>query len=477
MRQRRKGTLEKVEPPVVAGRVPPNDLDAEAAVLAAVLLERDVLARVLEILKPEYFYSEANGRIFEAASRLLEDGSTVDIVSVASWLRDRDRLAGVGGAKYLAQLSDATPAVANVMDHAAIVHEKWRTRQLIATCQRVAAEAYGDTGPTQDFISAALESVEAIATNGVKAPGEVLGAVLQSYWAKFDAKPIGFKTGYVDIDRKLGGLQPGRKYVIGARPGVGKSSLARGIGRNVAALKEEGVPRLGVVIFALEMMAEETAIGMLCTEAHVDQKKLGAKFCNAQEYRDLSEASATLANLPIVIDDQTGLTAMDIRARAKMYAREFQRRKEPTELGLIIIDQIQLVRTAGRPGSTRQQELGEVSRSLKNMAKDMKVPVIELAALNRDSEKEKRRPVLSDLRECGDLESDADVVAFLHRDMRTPEERAGETGKGRPRELPDEGVCEFIIRKARVGETGIVGLRFTPHCTRFDSLAESFSDD
>ena len=459
----------KREPPVIAGRVPPHDLSAEAAVLSAVLIEK-ALDTVSGIVTAADFYSEGNGRIFQAAVDMAADGRPIDIQTMASWLRDREYLQEVGGASYIMQLAYEVPMMANVAAYAETVRDKARVRRAIAACQRIAAEGYGDVGPVNDFLEAAERTLGDVAMHGRRSVAQYLGAALQTIWSNVvagGAKPTGIPTGFVDVDRKLGGLQRKRTYVIGARPGVGKSSWARALAMNVSSIDTGTDPRHGVLIFALEMTREEIALGVLCSQAGVDPKRLAQALCGDAEWAALTDVVPSMANLPILIDDTSSLSLTDIRARTKMAQVDLAKAK--TRLAVVIIDQMQLVKTAGKKGASRQQELGEISRGLKQLAKDMDVAVIELAALNRDSEKEKRRPQLSDLRESGDFESDGDVVAFLHRDMRTPEEK--ESDKGKRGDVPEDGVCEFIIRKARVGETGLVSLKFTARCTRFDNFA------
>src|SRR4051812_15611949 len=242
---------ELVAPPTVAGRVPPHDLDAEAAVLSAILLSRDALDRVLEILKAEHFYSDANGRIFEAAQALAVSGTPIDIVSVSSYLRDREKLAQIGGASYLAQLADATPAVAHVGAHAQVVYEKWRLRQLIATCQKVAAEGYGDVGVVQEFIDAAEQDIYQLARTASSSSAQPLATVLRAAFQQITAaaergdRITGISTGYEKLDAKTAGLHNGDLMIIAARPGMGKTSFVLNLGVNVASPRTVASPGPG----------------------------------------------------------------------------------------------------------------------------------------------------------------------------------------------------------------------------------------
>lgn len=295
----------RLEPAIVAGRVPPHDLDAEAAVLSAIMLSRDALDRVLEILKPDHFYSEANGRIYMAAQELASQGTPIDITTVASWLRDREWLAQIGGPSYLAQIADATPAVGHVAAHANVVYEKWRVRQLIATCQRVAAEGYGDIGPTQDFIDGAEQAIYELArtaqTNSAQPLSQVLKAAFEQITAAAERgdRITGISTGYEKLDAKTAGLHDGDLTIVAARPGMGKTSFVLNLGVNVASPRsvaqpgpgesghgiERYEPGFGVCVFSLEMPREQLATRMVCSEGRVDLGKLRQGFLQPDDWR------------------------------------------------------------------------------------------------------------------------------------------------------------------------------------------------
>ena len=275
---RRDTGLRKVEPPIVAGRVPPHDLDAEAAVLSAILLSREALDRVLEILKTEHFYSDANGRIYEAAQCLALAATPIDIVSVASWLRDRERLAQVGGPSYLAQLADATPAVAHVAAHAQVVYQKWRVRAVIATCQRVSAEGYGDVGDPEAYVDGAEQAIYALARTSQKKSAQPIHGVLRRAFLQITAaaergdRITGVATGFERFDGMTAGLHDGDLTIVAARPGVGKTAFVLNIAANVASsrvVKTHGQERVepgsGVAFFSLEMPEEQLAVRMVCS--------------------------------------------------------------------------------------------------------------------------------------------------------------------------------------------------------------------
>ncbi|KYF51290.1 replicative DNA helicase [Sorangium sp. So ce854] len=486
MMERRGQRPQRIEPPIVAGRVPPHDLDAEAAVLSAILLHRDALDRVLEILKAEHFYSEANSRIYEGAQELAAAGTPIDIVSVASWLRDRERLAQVGGAAYLAQLADATPAVAHVAAHARVVYEKWRVRQLIATCQRVAAEGYGDVGVVQEFIDGAEQAVYQLARTPQGTSTQPIAQVLKAAFEQITAaaergdRITGISTGYEKLDAKTAGLHDGDLTIVAARPGMGKTSFVLNLAVNVASPRavsspgpdemghgvERHDPGFGAAVFSLEMPREQLATRMVCSEGRVDVGKLRQGFLQPDDWRRLTEAASFLSTLPIWIDDTPAISLLELRAKVRRIQAEYDRAPSNgsagRRVGLVVIDYLQLMK--GRDGvNSREQEISEISRGLKQLAKELKVAVIALSQLNRAVETrttKDKRPQLSDLRESGAIEQDADNIIFIYRDEYYNAETTNQ-----------KGIAELIVAKQRNGPTGKVLTRFTSSCTRFDNLA------
>jgi len=476
----RSALAKRLEPAMVAGRVPPHDLDAEAAVLSAVLLSREALDKVLEILKPEHFYSDANGRIYEAAQQLALEGKPIDIVSVASWLRDRERLAQIGGPSYLGQLADATPAVAHVGAHAAVVYEKWRLRQLIATCQKVAAEGYGDVGVVQEFIDGAEQAVYELARTASSSSIEHIGDAIRSTYEQMAAatergdKIAGISTGFERLDAKIGGLRVSHLNLVAARPGMGKTTFVLNLAVNVASQrsrkfrgKEILLHGPGVGVFSLEMPKQELTARMVCSEARVD---LGRHQCNAllpQDWRKITDASVLISPLPIWLDFCPGLGLLELRAKVRRLQAEYNREETDIaperKVGLIIVDYLQLMK--GREGITsREQEISEISRGLKQLAGELGVAIVANSQLNRKVEEQPgkaKRPQLMHLRESGALEQDADTVIFIYRDEYY-----------NPETTNAKGIAELIIAKQRSGPTGRVFTRFTDSCTRFDNLSE-----
>jgi replicative DNA helicase len=487
---RARSREEAPAPPSIGGRVPPHDLDAEAAVLSAILLERDALDKVLETLSPEHFYSEANRRIYEGAVELSAKGVPIDIVSVAGWLRDRDRLPQVGGSAYLAQLADAVPAVAHLETYARMVKEKWRIRQLIATCQRVAAEGYGDVGEVQAFIDEAEQSVYEIARTPEASSVQRIEPIIRSVFeqitelARRGERITGVPTGFERLDAKTAGLHDGELTIVAARPGMGKTSFVLNIAVNVASprtiaeerpdldLLEDAAageareePGMGVAVFSLEMPREQLASRMVCSAGRVEVGKMRQGFLQDRDWNNLTQAASFLYRLPIWIDDTPSLGVLELRAKVRRLQAEYDRKTAEGEgtkrIGLVIIDYLQLM-SGSQYVSSREQEISEISRGLKQLAKELRVPVIALSQLNRAVEtrgSKDKRPQLSDLRESGAIEQDADNIVFIYRDDYYEQDSV------------QKGVAELIIAKQRNGPTGKVKVRFDAAYTRFDNLA------
>ena len=437
------------------GRVPPHDLDAEAAVLSAVLLDADAFDRVQETLAPEHFYADANRRVYEAVLDLKSSiGQPVDIVSVATWLRDRNRLAQVGGTPYLAQLADATPAVAHVENHARIIKEKWRTRQLIATCQHVAAQGYAGVENVQEFIDAAEQAVFDIArvpsTSSVVSAKDAIHQAFDilTETARRGGGVTGIETGFTGLDRLCSGLHRGDLYVVAARPGMGKTAFVLNLAVNIAeyAAIEKNVP---AAIFTMEMSSEQMTLRMISSLGRVSASHLRTGQFNDEDWSRIDSAVSMMSGASIFIDDSGALTPTEVRARARRLKREHN-------LGLIVVDYLQLMQVAGTV-ENRATEISEISRSLKALAKELDVPVIALSQLSRAVEQRNdRRPLMSDLRESGAIEQDADVILFIYREeVYAPDK---EEAKGR---------AEVIIGKQRNGPIGTVSLTFLGRFTRF----------
>ena len=486
--QQRRGGGDRFKPQVQAidlgGRVPPHNDEAEAAVLSAVLADGRALDAVLEFLQPEHFYSDANRRIFEAAIELHSRGQPVDVQTVAAWLRDRERLQAIGGIAYLSKIIDATPAVAHVAAHGKIVKEKSRVRRLIETCQMVAAEGFGDYGDAQEFIDGAEQQIYDLArtpeSTTVHLMYEVVkGAFVQLQEALERGKLItGVPTGFADLDEKTSGMHEGELIIIAARPGMGKTSYVLNIAANVAAPRAEQAdaeevnadPRFGVMVFSLEMPKEQLANRMMCSEGRVNLSDLRKGQVGGEKWDRLVQSANELSQMPIWIDDSPAINILELRAKVRRQQHEFDQLvngKYKRKIGLVIIDYLQLMR--GRENAqSREQEISEISRGLKALAKELRVPVIALSQLNRAVETRSakdKRPQLSDLRESGAIEQDADVIQFIYR----PEYYLTDKGSADAQKM--KGYAEIIIAKQRNGPTGRVPVTFIDEYTRFESRA------
>ncbi len=332
---------ENIEPAIIDGRVPPNDLDAEAAVLSAVLVDPLALDKVLEFLKPENFYSEAHRRIYEACIELRSVGQPVDVVQVGTWLKNRERLSQVGGLAYLTEVLNAAPMVANVAAYGRTIHEKWRIRQLIATCQRVAAQGYVDYGEAQGFIDGAEQAVYQIARTQESVTTErLLDVVKKSFKALSDAmargeRTTGISTGFDRYDRLTAGLHEGDLTIVAARPGMGKTSFVLNVALNVASPRKRESPTnpndaweepgRGVVFFSLEMPREQIANRMVCSEGRVDVSKIRTGYLSPQDWTKLTQAASFLGSLPMWVDDSPTLNILELRAKVRRLQAEFDR--------------------------------------------------------------------------------------------------------------------------------------------------------
>ena len=467
---------------MVEARVPPHDLDAEAAVLSAVMNDKLSFDRVAEFLQPEHFYSEAHRRIYEACTDLSSRGTPPDVVAVASWLRDRDRLAQVGGMSYLTTVLNAAPGLANVVVYAKTIHEKYRIRNLILTCQRVSAQGYAGYGDAQSFIDTAEQAVYDIARTKESSTVHPLKTVLHEAFDRIakanarGARITGTPTGFDRYDRITSGLHAGELTIVAARPGMGKTSLVLNMATNVASAQELVSahdpnerwlePGCGVVFFSLEMPREQIVHRMLCAEAKVEVGKVRTGMLTKNDWEKLTQAAGRLATLPLWVDDSPGLSMLELRSKVRRLQADFDRTDDKGEkkqrIGLVAIDYLQLMR--GREGAaSREQEISEISRGLKHLAKELSLPVIALSQLNRAVEtrgEKSKRPQLSDLRESGAIEQDADNICFIYRDDYYNKETA------------DRNVAELIVAKQRNGPVDTVRVRWDAMYTRFDNLAD-----
>jgi replicative DNA helicase len=460
--------------------VPPHDLDAEAAVLSAVMIDERALDKVIDLLKAEHFYAEAHRQIYAAACDLRSSGQPVDIVQVGTWLKSRERIAQVGGMGYLTEVLNAAPAVANVRAYAVTIEKKARVRELIATCQRIAAQGYVDYGDADAFIQDAASKVHAIACATFRSEPTALIDILQENFEELSAaaargeEMTGTPTGFTRYDRMTAGLHDGDLTIIAARPGMGKTALVLDIASNVAsvrvrdaaeAARSETVER-GVVVFSLEMPRSQIGNRMVCSAGRVDLGKIRTPMHLApSDWGRMTEGAKHLGALRIWIDDTPAISLVEIAAKIRRLQSMFDAVDPKTgkvrrRVALGILDYLQLMSGRGDERS-REQEISMLSRGLKGLAKELRMPIIALAQLNRAPELRKdRRPVLSDLRESGAIEQDADNICFVYRDDYYNPDTA------------ERNIAELIIAKQRNGPTGTAKVRFDREYTRFDNLAE-----
>lgn len=441
----------------VAGRVPPNDLDAEGTVLSACMFEPDHLLAAQEILKPDHFYANANARIFEACCALQSKGRPTDWVGVAGYLRDIGRLDQIGGTPYLVMLSENIPAVAKVDGYAQSVREKYRLRRLIALCQTVEAEAYTGVVDAQKFIERAESEIYAISQDALKAETgahvqEIMtGCVTELHRKRRGEIPSGKMTPYRGLNRLLAGLKRGTVTTVAARPGMGKTSFVTEL--LVQSARDNSDAR-GGVLFSLEMPRDQIGNKLMAQWSLVDTRSVDTGLMNVTDFEDVINAAEVIRKFPIIVDDKASITVMEMRAALRRYEHQLA----PETLGLVAIDYLQLMGKApGGHGRNESDQIGEQMHGLVAIAKDFNVPVVLLSQLNRDVEKRPdKRPQMSDLRSSGDIEQDSFNIIFLYRE-----------DQYRKADEPKDNQGELIVAKARAGRPGTVKVEFIPRATKY----------
>jgi replicative DNA helicase len=432
-------------------RVPPQNIEAEESVLGAILLENDAVNAVLEVVAVDDFYRESHRLIFQAMVDLADRIQPVDAITLTESLRARGVLEQIGGPAYIAELAARVPTAANAAYYARIVREKSVLRSLASVATEIASEAYDAQTDADDFVDQAEHKIFQISEKRIRpsfhSMPELTRESLKLIERLYENRELA--TGFADLDRITAGLQPSDLIILAARPSMGKTALALNIAA-YAAMDAE--PKVGVAFFSLEMSKEQLVLRLLCSEARVDMAKARAGFLKADDFPKLARAAARLSEAQIFIDDSSDTTPIVLKAKCRRLARERSNR-----LGLIVVDYLQLMR-ASRPGESREKEISEISRSLKALAKELKVPVIALSQLNRQVEtRPDRRPLLADLRESGAIEQDADVIGFIYRDeMYHKDSKAA-------------GTAEVIIAKQRNGPTDTAILTYLSQYTRFEN--------
>ena len=430
-------------------KIPPQNIEAEQSIIGGVLIENSALNRVMEILTEEDFYRDSHRRIFQALVELSERNEPADLITLTNKLKSGKLLDDVGGSSYLTSLIDQVPTAANIEYYARIVREKSTLRKLIAVATQLITRSYGDSGDLEAFLDEAEQEIFKISEHKIKPSfypmKDMVKESFKTIERLFERKELitGVASGFKDLDRMTAGFQNSDLIIVAGRPSMGKTALSLDIARH-ASLEAE----IPVIVFSLEMSKEQLALRMLCSEAMVAGQKLRTGFLVESDWPKLTLAAGNLSDAPIFVDDTAAISVLELRAKAR-------RLKAEHHLGLIIIDYLQLMKGRGRV-ERREQEISEISRSLKALAKELAIPVIAISQLSRRTEERPRqRPQLADLRESGAIEQDADVILFVYREEVYREDPT------------NEGVADIIVGKQRNGPTGTVSLSFLKEFTTF----------
>lgn len=447
------------EPELTGLRVPPNSVEAEQSVIGGLLLDNQAWDRIGDVIRAEDFYRYDHRVIFEHIAKLIDGSKPADVITVYEALQSSGKAEDTGGLMYLNTLATNTPSAANIRRYAEIVRDRAVLRRLITISDDIATTALNPQGKdTKTILDEAESKIFKIAEDGARGAGgfqelqPVLGKVVERidelYHRDSSSDITGISTGFVDLDTKTSGLQPGDLIIVAGRPSMGKTAFSLNIGEHVAV--EEGH---AVAVFSMEMAATQLAMRLLGSVGRLDQHRLRTGRLNDEDWPRLTYAVEKMQNAQLFIDETPALSAMEVRARCRRLARQCG------QLGLVIIDYLQLMGSSS-PGENRATEISEISRSLKGLAKELHCPVIALSQLNRSLEQRpNKRPVMSDLRESGAIEQDADVILFIYRDeVYNPDS-------------PDKGTAEIIIGKQRNGPIGAVRVTFLGQYTKFENYA------
>ncbi len=453
---------------VSSHRIPPQSLEAEMSVLGGILLENEAMNKAMETLRPEDFYRDSHRRIFESLIALSDKNEPADLVTLTAQLQSSGDLEGIGGSSYLATLVDYVPTAANIGYYCKLVKEKAITRRLITVATDIATRSY-DGGNIEEVLDHAEKSIFEIAENRGKPSyfpvKEILKETFKSIEKLFERRELvtGVPTGYTDLDRMTAGLQGGDLVIIAGRPSMGKTAFCLNVAEYAAVHAEQKTASL---IFSLEMSKEQLVQRMLCSVARVDASRLRTGNLGDSDWPRLTEGASELSAAKIFIDDTPAITSLEMRSKSR-------RLKAEHDIGLIIVDYLQLMR--GSNPESRQQEISEISRSLKALAKELKVPVIGLSQLNRSLEnRTDKRPIMADLRESGAIEQDADVIMFVYREAvycEACKSRDGSCDKGHEKD------AEIVVGKQRNGPIGTVHLTFRGEFTRFENQEKHRSSE
>ncbi|MHB1002149.1 MAG: replicative DNA helicase [Armatimonadota bacterium] len=456
-------------------KIPPQNMEAEQSTLGSMMIDGNALEKGVEILKPEDFYREAHQTIFDSLMSLAERNEPVDIITVQEELRNNGRLDSIGGTEYLMALIDAVPTAANIEYYAHIVEEKALLRRLIDACTQINGWCHGQVDEADSLVDQAERLIFQISQKRMGdyfTPLSILAheafeRIETQYKDKRDVS--GQTTGFKDLDKITSGLQSSDFIIVAARPSMGKTAFVLDIARHIAVQEKKPV-----ALFSLEMSKEQLAVRLICSQSKVDAQRLRSGYIQNDEWVKLADGVGKLYAAPIFIDDNTGTTSLQMRAKCR-------RLKAEHGLSLIVIDYLQLM-SGSRRTENRVQEIGEIARSLKGLARELNVPVIALSQLSRSVEQRPdKRPMLSDLRESGSIEAEADVVAFIYRDAYYKQKEIILDDEGSPVDLMTgqdalkiDNTAEIIIGKQRNGPTGLIKLAFISKFACFENLAETY---
>ncbi|HOB26684.1 MAG TPA: replicative DNA helicase [Bacteroidales bacterium] len=437
---------------IFGGKIPPSDLETEEVVLGALLIEPNALATVIDILQPEVFYKEAHQRIFAAILALYPIGEPIDVITVTNYLRKNGEIDFIGGPAYIAQLTDRVISAANIEYHARILIEKYIQRKLIEISNNIITEAYDATSDAFDILNEAENALFQINEQNLRRSFRSMPSVLQVVREQIETayknqgEYTGVVTGYYHLDQLTGGLQPSDLIIIAARPGMGKTAFALSMARNMAV--EFGLP---IAFFSLEMTAPQLVIRILSAQTQISSERIRKGELDDMEWMTLNEAMNKLSNVKLFLDDTPALSIFELRAKAR-------RLKQAYDIQAVYIDYLQLMTAKIDRNSNREQEIASISRALKALAKELNIPVIALSQLSRDVEKRSgtKRPQLSDLRESGAIEQDADIVIGIYR----PEYYMKEEQVDEDKLAAVKNKAEIILLKHRNGPLGTVNLYF-----------------
>ncbi len=436
-------------------RVPPQNIEVEQSLLGGLLIDPESMNKVVDVVGPSDFYRDAHGKIFNLMVHLYEKNDAIDIITVSSLAKDRGLLEAVGGATYLNTLVDLMPSAANVAYYAKIVKEKSLVRTIINVATEIIEKGFNTETDIDTYIDEAEKLIFQVSENKLKPTylpvKDFVMDNIKTIERLYEKKQTvtGVPTGFIDLDRLTSGLQPSDLIIVAGRPSMGKTSFSMNIAQHVSMLRENPIP---VGIFSMEMSKEQLVTRLLSSESEIEHSKLRTGTFSRDEWPKLVRAAGKLSEAHMFIDDSPALSVLELRARAR-------RLKKEHDVGLLVVDYLQLMRGRSGGGDRREQEISEISRFLKALAKEINIPVIAISQLNRapeTREKENKRPRLADLRESGAIEQDADVILFIYRDEVYNKDRDD-----------NKGVAEVIIGKQRNGPTDTVKLSFIDKCATF----------